>query len=159
MTERLEIDHERTVFSQGAREAWRGVAILLVLAAGCLACALVSLLTGGSVPTTAFFLVVAAAAVWLVWRSRGGLRVEVTPEVITFDLGHRTGVPIRREGVEQVVVVHFPRRRHSLLVVRRRGHRISHRRHFGLFNPADMAQALRRAGWPVTEDRSRPRLA
>jgi len=81
------------------------------------------------------------------------LRCEVSPESVNFRVGSREGAPIRREGVEWVRVEYPPwtRPTTSYLVVRRTGARIDERRHFGRFDPTDMAEALRRAGWPVTE--------
>ena len=98
---------------------------------------------------TVVFMALAASAIYLVWP-RGQLRVEIRPDAISYDLGQRETFRIQREGVDLVRVIALPG--WSKLAIRRQGHRLEMYRSIGLFGPSVVAEALRRAGWPVEEE-------
>lgn len=140
-------DGRTTVFTQPPGQVSKGKVIMGGAALATLALAVFSLVNREGPLVVAFFLVLSAAATWLVVRSGGGLRCEITPEAIRYEQGST----IRRDEVESVLVAHL--RSGGELVVRRRGHRL--RRSYGLsrLDPGAFAEALRRAGWPVSEER------
>lgn len=94
VTEPYEVrrDQERTVFTQKRGAAWKGRALLGVVAALTLGLAVSSAVDGEHPIVSVLFLVFAAGAIYLIWP-RGQLRVEIRPDAISYNraTGRRSG--------------------------------------------------------------------
>ena len=142
---------EPTVFVQPGTDRWRAWAAVAVIAVVTVVLVVLSLTSDAHPLVVGLWLLLAAAASRLVLGGVKSGQREITASTIVYRLDGEEMVRVDREAIELVTVAHV--RPAPTLVVTRVGSRPRERYSLAGTDPAAFADALRRAGWPVAEER------